>query len=144
MPARHARIACATCCRIKNTGANRMNRRHFLMSTAAAAGAVSSKGLASANDTVRVACVGIRGQGNSHIKAYSAMPNVEIAALCDIDENVLEKRLGEVEASGKKRPAAFTDVRKLLEDKSIDAISIATPNHWHALIGIWGCQPGNW
>ena len=112
------------------------------MSTAAAAGALSSKSLASANDTVRVACVGIRGQGNSHIKAYSAMPNVEIAALCDIDENVLEKRLGEVEASGKKRPAAFTDVRKLLEDKSIDAISIATPNHWHALIGIWGCQAG--
>lgn len=70
------------------------------------------------------------------------MPNVEIAALCDIDENVLQKRLGEVEASGKKKPAAFTDVRKLLEDKSIDAISIATPNHWHALIGIWGCQAG--
>jgi predicted dehydrogenase len=70
------------------------------------------------------------------------MANVEIAALCDVDENVLNKRLGEVESSGKKRPAAFTDVRKLLEDKSIDAISIATPNHWHSLIGIWACQAG--
>lgn len=70
------------------------------------------------------------------------MPNVAIAALCDVDENVLNKRLKQVEDSGKKRPDAYTDVRKLLEDKSIDAISIATPNHWHALIGIWGCQAG--
>jgi len=119
-----------------------MNRRHFLMSTAAAAGALSVKGLASANDTVRVACVGIRGQGNAHIHQYSEMHNVEIAALCDVDENVLNKRLEEVVKSGKKKPAAYTDVRKLLEDKSIDAISIATPNHWHSLIGIWACQAG--
>jgi predicted dehydrogenase len=119
-----------------------MNRRHFLMSSAAAAGALSTKALASANDTVRVACVGIRGQGNSHIHEYSRMQNVEIAALCDVDENVLNKRLQEVVRSGKKKPAAFTDVRKVLEDKSIDAISIATPNHWHSLIGIWACQAG--
>src|SRR5579872_4212993 len=119
-----------------------MNRRHFLMGTAAAAGALTSKSLASANDTVRVACVGIRGQGNAHIQEYSKMQNVEIAALCDVDENVLNKRLEEVVKSGKKKPAAYTDVRKLLEDKSIDAISIATPNHWHSLIGIWACQAG--
>src|SRR5579859_2015615 len=119
-----------------------MNRRHFLMSTAAAAGASALKGAPSINDTVRVACVGIRGQGNAHIHQYSKMPNVEIAALCDVDENVLNKRLDEVERSGKRKPAAFTDVRKLLEDKSIDAISIATPNHWHSLIGIWACQAG--
>ena len=112
------------------------------MSTAAAAGATALKGAPSINDTVRVACVGIRGQGNSHIHEYSHMPNVEIAALCDVDENVLNKRLQEVASSGKKRPAAYTDVRKLLEDKSIDAISIATPNHWHSLIGIWACQAG--
>jgi predicted dehydrogenase len=119
-----------------------MNRRHFLMSSATVAGAFSTKALASANDTVRVACVGIRGQGNSHIHEYSRMQNVEIAALCDVDENILNKRLQEVVSSGKKKPAAFTDVRKVLEDKSIDAISIATPNHWHSLIGIWACQAG--
>src|SRR5919106_146366 len=55
------------------------------------------------------------------------------AAICDVDESVLNKRVGEVESSGKKRPAAFTDIRKVLEDKSIDAVSIATPNHWHSL-----------
>ena len=112
------------------------------MSTAAAAGATAMKGAPSINDTVRVACVGIRGQGNAHIHEYSSMPNVEIAALCDVDENVLSKRLDEVVRSGKKKPATYTDVRKLLEDKSIDAISIATPNHWHSLIGIWACQAG--
>ena len=119
-----------------------MHRRHFLMSTAAAGGALAGKGLASPNDTVRVACVGVRGQGNSHIRAYSAMPNVEIAAICDIDESVLKNRLDQVEKSGKKRPAAYTDYRKLMEDKSIDAISIATPNHTHSLIAIAGCQAG--
>jgi len=120
-----------------------VERRYFLMGSAGlAASALHSSGLASPNDTVRVACVGVRGQGNSHIHSYSAMKNVEIAAICDIDESVLDKRLGEVEASGKKRPARYTDFRKLMEDKSIDAISIATPNHTHSLIAITACQAG--
>jgi len=119
-----------------------MDRRYFVMSSAAAGLAASRPSLASANDTVRVACIGVRGQGNSHIKSYSAMPNVEIAAICDIDESVLDMRLKQVEDSGKKRPARFTDFRKLLEDKSIDAVSIATPNHTHSLIAISACQAG--
>ena len=119
-----------------------MNRRYFLMAPAASALAARSRAIASPNDTVRVACVGLRGQGRSHIRAYSALPNVEIAALCDVDESILDQQLGRVEKSGKKRPARFTDFRKLLEDKSIDANSIATPNHTHALISIAGCQAG--
>ena len=70
------------------------------------------------------------------------MPNVEIAAICDVDESVLEQRLSDAEKLTKKRPAGFTDLRKVLEDKSIDAISIATPNHNHALQAIWACQAG--
>jgi predicted dehydrogenase len=70
------------------------------------------------------------------------LPNVEVAALCDVDESVLAARLSDIEKSGHKRPAVFTDVRRLLEDKSIDAISIATPNHWHTLITILACQAG--
>jgi predicted dehydrogenase len=118
-----------------------MNRRHFLMSSAAA-GAARLKAAPSINDTVRVACVGIRGQGRAHIHMYSQMPTVEIAALCDVDESVLNQRTQEMVSAGKKKPAGYTDVRKLLEDKSIDAISIATPNHWHSLMGIWACQAG--
>ncbi|MGH9455746.1 MAG: Gfo/Idh/MocA family protein [Terriglobia bacterium] len=91
-----------------------------------------------ANDRVRVAICGLHGRGEDHIKAYSQLKNVEIAALCDVDENVLRKRLAEFEV----KPKTYIDVRKLLEDKSIDAISIATPNHWHSLMGIWACQAG--
>ena len=120
-----------------------MNRRFFLMSSAAASGAaIRSSALPSPNDTVRVACVGVHGQGQSHIQAYGRMPNVEIAAICDVDESVLQQRLRDAEELTKKRPAGFTDLRKLLDDKSIDAISIATPNHWHTLQTIWGCQAG--
>jgi predicted dehydrogenase len=121
-----------------------MNRRHFVMSSAAAAGATfASSAFGGPNDTVRVAVVGTRGQGNSHIKAYSGMKDVEIAALCDIDENILDQRLEQVEKSGRKRPARYTDLRQLLDkEKDIDCISIATPNHNHALQTIWGIQAG--
>jgi len=98
--------------------------------------------MSNANDTVRVACVGIRGRGRAHISELSKVPNVEIAALCDVDEHVLAQRLGDVEKMGRKRPATFVDFRKLLEDKSIDAVSIATQNHWHTLQTIWACQAG--
>jgi predicted dehydrogenase len=70
------------------------------------------------------------------------MRNVEIAALCDVDESILHQRLTQLEASGKRRPATYTDFRKLLEDESIDVVSIATPNHSHTLQTIWACQAG--
>ena len=85
---------------------------------------------------------GVRGRGNDHIKGFAHVPNAEIAALCDVDESVLANRLGDVQKLGKPKPKGYTDIRKLLEDKDIDAISIATPNHWHSLMGIWACQAG--
>jgi predicted dehydrogenase len=112
------------------------------MGSVASATAFQSRTSASPNDTVRVACVGVRGRGRSHIRAYSQMPNVEIAAMCDIDESVLNTRITDYEKAKGKRPAAFTDIRKVLEDKSIDAVSIATPNHHHTLQTIWACQAG--
>lgn len=118
-----------------------MNRRYFLMSAAAAAPA-PVRALNSPNDTIRVAVVGLRGQGNSHIRAYRGMKNVEIAALVDIDESILDRRLGEVEKSAGKKPDRYVDIRKMLEDKSIDCVSIATPNHNHTLQTIWSLQAG--
>src|SRR5574340_1481521 len=91
----------------------------------------------SANGAVRVACVGIRGRGRAHIAELGKVPNVEIAALCDVDEQVLQQRVSDVEKMGRNRPAAFADFRKLLEDKSINAVTIATQNHWHTLQTIW-------
>ena len=91
-----------------------------------------------ANDRIRVAVCGLHGRGKDHIGNFSRLPNVEVAALCDVDEEVLNKQRGEVGGGAK----TFVDIRKLLEDKSIDAISIATPNHWHSLMAIWACQAG--
>jgi predicted dehydrogenase len=86
--------------------------------------------------------VGVHGRGRSHLGAFSRMANVEVAAICDVDESVLNAQVSALEKAKGKRPAAFTDLRKLLEDKSIDVISIATPNHHHTLQTIWACQAG--
>src|SRR5438046_4172202 len=94
------------------------------------------------NDRVRVAICGVRGRGNDHLRGFGRVPGTEIAALCDVDENVLNQRLGDIEKLGLPKPKSYVDVRKLLEDKDIDAISIATPNHWHSLMAIWACQAG--
>lgn len=91
-----------------------------------------------ANNRVRVVVCGLHGHGKDHQSAFSHLSQGEIAALCDVDENLLRKRQGEVGGN----PRTLVDTRELLEDKSIDAISIATPNHWRSLIAISACQSG--
>jgi predicted dehydrogenase len=118
-----------------------MDRRNFLFGTAAALGAGASA-FASPNDTVRVGVIGFGGRGRDHVNGLSRLPNVEVAAVADVDESHLAEAVKTLENRGKKKPEAYGDFRKMLEDKSIDAISIATPNHWHALMTIWGCQAG--
>jgi len=121
-----------------------VNRRHFLMGAAALPTVLSARVRAqsSPSDRVRVAVVGFNGQGRAHINAYLKIPNVEIAALCDVDPTVLERGCKMVEAAGKPRPATYADVRALLEDRSIDAVSLATPNFHHTLQTIWALQAG--
>lgn len=128
------------------------NRRDFLKTGAkATAGLAAFSGITllahpervfGANDRVRVAICGMHGRGMDHVHNYAQLKNVEIAAVCDVDENVLRDRVATMEKRGIPTPKTYIDIRKLLEDKSIDAISIATPNHWHSLMAIWGCQAG--
>jgi len=118
-----------------------MHRRHFLMASAASF-ATPRLAQSSPNETVRVACVGLRGRGKEHLDAFMGMPNVEVAAVCDVDDSVLQESVAFVLARGKRRPAAHSDLRHALEDKSVDVVSIATPNHWHTLQTIWSCQAG--
>src|SRR3989442_1086612 len=124
-----------------------IDRRTFLkttgeaMTAGAAALALGGRVLG-ANDRVRVAICGTRGRGKDHIRGFAKVPGTEIAALCDVDERVLNQRLKDVQDLGQARPKSYVDIRRLLEDKEIDAISIATPNHWHSLMGIWACQAG--
>ena len=121
-----------------------MNRRYFLMSTAVMASSAAIKGLAqSPNERVRVAVIGLGGRGSSHVNAWSRMPNVEVAAICDVDESHIGEKFKLLESRGvKNKPTTHVDIRRLLESKDIDAVSIATPNHWHTLMTVWACQAG--
>ncbi len=98
---------------------------------------------AGANNRVRVAVIGIHGMGQNHIREYAALPDVDVAALCDVDANlfgpVIKKHFTD---KGLKPPKTYTDLRKLYEDPEIDAVSIVTPNHWHTLAAIWAIQAG--
>ena len=95
----------------------------------------------SAGEDVRIAIVGLNGKGNDHIKAFQKMAGAKLVALCDVDSAVLAKRVAQLEKDNIK-VKTYADYRKLLEDKSIDAVVIATPNHWHSLQTIWACQAG--
>jgi predicted dehydrogenase len=123
-------------------------RRAFLKTTLAAAAGITIAGTKSsgrvrgANDTIRIGIAGINGRGGSHIGAFTAMEGVQVTYLIDPDTRVYGKRFKQVESAGRNRPKAVQDIRQALEDKNLDAISIATPNHWHALMTIWACQAG--
>jgi len=99
-------------------------------------------GVVGSNNQVRVAVIGIRSRGRDHYRALSKIPGVTIATLCDIDERFFPETVKEVEELTGHQPAVETEYRKVLEDPDIDAVSIATPNHWHALQTIWACQAG--
>jgi hypothetical protein len=137
----------------KNTppNMNLITRRSFLQTSALATGAaLLSRSTSSyaktigANDRLRIAVVGLHGRGKSHIAGWSEQKNVEIAYLIDPDQQVLDKSLANLKKSAGDKFAAkgLADLRKALEDPNLDAISVATPNHWHSLMTIWGAQAG--
>ncbi len=121
-----------------------VSRRTFLQGSLAVAAGAAGLGARrpGPNERLRVAVVGIRGQGGFHTRLWTGMQDVEIAALCDIDERVFGGVASKVEEKTGKKPRFEKDVRKLVEDKTIDAVSIATPNHWHVLASIWAVQAG--
>ena len=125
-----------------------MNRRSFLRNTVAAAAAPLSASAASAagarlpSERLRVAVIGVRGRGRSHVKGFTASPDSVVTTICDTDLNVVGKALKIVEEAGGPKPKVVQDLRRVMDDKDIDLVSIATPDHWHALAAIWACQAG--
>lgn len=123
-------------------------RRGFLQASAATAGAslwgstAVAKARASTADRIRIGVAGVRGRGGGLIRSCQKLKHVDVAALCDVYDKVLNARAGECESVSGKRPATYIDYRKMLEDDSLDAVIIATPDHWHALQTIWACQAG--
>jgi predicted dehydrogenase len=132
---------------------SRSSRRGFLKSSAAiaAAGALAApvvgraglrRGGIGPNDKLGVAIVGVNGRGGSHIDEFLQDERVEIRFIVEVDEAVANKRCDDIEKKQGLRPAPIADMRKAFEDSGVDIVSTATPNHWHALTGIWAMQAG--
>ncbi len=147
----------------KQNRSSEISRRAFATRLGAAAAAVAGRDLLrprragaqqaapaagarviGANDRVVIAVVGIRGQGNALKRGFARLPNVEIKTLCDIDANLAPERINDPELTDVVtfKPGFEQDLRRVLDDRDIDAIVIATPNHWHALATLWGLQAG--
>ncbi|MHC4571636.1 MAG: Gfo/Idh/MocA family oxidoreductase [Planctomycetota bacterium] len=129
---------------------SKLTRRDFIKSslaTAAGIGITTSlpatawSKVVGANDDIRVAVVGFRSQGAGHIERFHNLQGVRVVALCDADKAILDREVKKFKDRNEKVDA-YTDVRKLLDKKNIDAIVTATPNHWHSLLTIWACQAG--
>ena len=118
------------------------HRRAFLQTAAGAVLAQPQFPVLGANDRVNLAVVGVGGRGRDHIDGYAKLPQCRIAAVCDVDQAGRERGVAQVEKLLSYQPKQYTDMRRLFEDKDIDAVSFATPNHWHALGTIWACQAG--
>jgi len=128
-----------------------ITRRSFLKQSTLAAGSYalisgtqSSAKVIGANDRLRIAIAGCHGRGKAHMAGWLGVPNVDIAYLIDPDQKVLDESLKGLEGrvKGPFNCKGLADVRKALEDPTLDAISVATPNHWHSLITIWAAQAG--
>lgn len=97
----------------------------------------------SPSETIRVAVIGVNGQGGSHLSSLLKRPGCEVVAICDVDTEVGQKKgVDRVSKETAKTPKYYQDIRKLLEDKDVDAVSIAVPNHWHALAAVWAMEAG--
>ncbi len=135
-----------------------LSRRDFLKGTALGAAAAAGAGFgaeallaaeeakakkqAGDGDRLRVAVVGVHGRGMSHVGGFTGKIGCAVTHVCDCDTAVIGKAMTAVEKDTGKAPTFVQDFRKLLDDKSIDVISIATPNHWHALMAVWALQAG--
>ena len=132
------------------------SRRNFITNTAALAGgsmllsALDNKAFAifknrvSPNDQINIGAIGIKGMGWANVNAALKVPGVNLVALCDVDQNVLDERMGELAKLNvdAKKVKTYNDYRKLLEQKDIDAVIIGTPDHWHALMMMHACEAG--
>src|SRR5262245_48883969 len=133
---------------------NSLSRRQFLedsmLATAAMAAAATASpsvsaqeaGSKSANDTIRHAVIGCRIRGRVHAKEFGGKPGVEVAYVCDPDSQLANELAEAVEKETGKRPQAVQDLRRVFDDKTVDTVSVAAPNHWHALAAIWAMQAG--
>jgi predicted dehydrogenase len=118
------------------------NRRNFLQTTAAAVLASRALPVLGANDRINMVVIGYGGRGRDHVNFLSGIPDCRIAGICDVDQAARERGAALVKKLQGSEPKTYADMHQVFDDKSIDAVSFATPNHWHALGTIWACQAG--
>lgn len=131
---------------------SKLSRRRFLQDSALLLAAASAPSTllgapgrgrrVGPNDKVQIAVIGLNGRGLNHVSSYAGMDDVVITALCDADSATFGRALQEISKRGKPAPKTFQDIRVMLDEADIDAVSIATTNHWHALGSIWAMQAG--
>ena len=119
-----------------------LDRRTFLGAAGAVALSGSLAGAAPASERLRVGVIGTRGRGAELAREFARRPDCEVVALCDVDDASMVKPLADVEKIAGKAPRTEKDFRRLLDDKTIDAVINATPDHWHALVAVMACQAG--
>jgi len=124
-------------------------RRTFLKRTSAACAGLAALGTGSVlraakspNDKVVVGVIGCNGRGMAHITGYLALPNVEVGYICDVDSRAMARGIDAVAKTQQRKPRGVADLRRMLEDPDVDAVSIATPDHWHAPAAILACKAG--
>ncbi|HEU0119704.1 MAG TPA: Gfo/Idh/MocA family oxidoreductase [Bryobacteraceae bacterium] len=118
-----------------------MERRKLLI-TGAAALSIGARRILGANDRVRVGLIGLGGRGNAHLSSLLTIKTVQMSAICDVNQAARERANARITKAGQDKATEFADMRKLFDSKDIDAVSMATPNHWHALGAIWAMQAG--
>ncbi len=124
---------------------SRLTRRSFLKTSAAGAALFAAPAIVrgtSQNDKIGIAVIGAGGRGGSHIGAYLGDSRTDILYVVDVDSKTGNSRLDDIEKKQGFRPTLVPDMRKVFDDKAVHAISTATPNHWHALCGVWAMQAG--
>lgn len=125
---------------------SRINRRRFLGTTlSASAGALVLPAYlraASPNSKLGVVVVGVGGRGGNHLDAYAGDPRTEVRFIAEVDEKIAANRAASVAKKQGTTPRIVRDLREALESKDVDVLSTATPNHWHALAGVWAMQAG--
>lgn len=121
-----------------------LSRRQFqALSLAGLSAAFASRtSYAAANSTMGLAVIGVNGRGMSHIEGFAKNSNVQIRAIVDIDEAVGLKKAELIEKATGTKPVVYRDMRQAFDSKDVDMVSCATPNHWHALCGVWAMQAG--
>ena len=124
----------------------KINRRSFIRQTglglALTAAQYRAYGNTGANDKISMGFIGVGGMGTGRLNEFSRFDDVHVAAICDLDQNHLNNAIAEIQKRKEYKPQEYHDFRKLLEQKDIDAVTVVTPDHWHALPFIHACQAG--